>query len=698
VTYSIPESDSLEFHSLPIDVQEDVRLMLGILRRINGSAKGVQAKIRAEARLLQDRRGYSRASINRKRSLYKESGGDWRVLVDHARAKDLTGQKLPPDFIEFWKALVDENHRKCRPARRKLVRMWQAGESIPGYGTWQEWFLRENEGRPLPPACPPDLPDGWSYRNLMRFQPTKAERALTQRGVNAARLELPTVIGTREGLRFMEWIVLDDWRSDFRVMVPGVPHPCQLNGILALDVACALPMRFGLRPATPQDDSSLEGIKRRDAKALIAGILGTFGYPEDYVCNVVLERGTATIAPEDAAAIEEITGGHVKLHYTCMIAGSVFGYADRPLGNFLGKAWLESYFNLAHNEAADLPGQIGARYELAPQSTDVKIREAEALVKAGRFLPPELRRDLHFPFLGLGEARTSIEHICRRLALRTEHGLEGFAEVMEWREKRLDQWRPAHEALGMPPAVQDVLEWRTRLESPWGRRERLAQGVTFRKVHPSCLPRILEEHKRITVQKPGEVKLTIRGKDLVFQDLDSPQLQAGAEYLAYYDGQDPEWIHLTDGRGAYLCSVRQAKAVRRYDHAALADAIAAKQASLKRLTDAVNRRNAGKLAGRLDDLQANERLIQAAADRAGAVDLVPATAGASGDAPMFAQQIDQVAEAQRAIAEQKAKTDARVRSAKGDLDDVIFREDESDAEQAEYAQAQADLDALDQIY
>jgi len=669
--YTIPADEVPELCTLPDDVQQDVRLALRVLSRIDSTAKGVQARIRTEARALHGKRGFSVASINRKRSLYKDSRGDWRVLVDGARAPQFAGPTLPPEFVEFWKGLVDENHRKCRPAWRKLVRLWHAGEPVPGYGAWPEWFLKAHRGRSLPRSCPPDLPQGWSYRNLMRFKPATAERALTQRGVNAARLELPTVIGTREGLRFMEWVVLDDWRSDFRVVDPRAQKAVQLNGILALDVACALAMRFGVRPAVPQEDGTEEGLKRRDAKAVIAGILLTYGYPLDYICNIIVERGTATISPDDAAAIEEATGGQVKIHYTSMISGSVFGYADRPLGNFLGKAWLESYFNLTHNEAADLPGQIGARYDLAPQSTEMKMREAAALVKAGQFLPPEARRELAYPFLDTNEARISLEHIFRRLNNRVEHELEGFERVMEWREARLEQWRPAPEALGMPREVQDLLEWRTRSETPWERYERMAREARFEKLHFACMPRILEEHKRVSIDKPGELRLTIRGKARVYQDLDNAALEPGAEFLAYYDGADPDWIHLTDGRGRYVASVREAKGVRRGDHEALAEAIRAKQAQLNRTLTAVEKRNAPRLAGRLQAIEHNQRLLDEATADEEAINLVPAAAGGAGEAPVFVRAIDAVAHAQADIAEQTRRTRERIAGTRGSLDDVL---------------------------
>ena len=107
----------------------------------------------------------------------------------------------PEGVVPIQQAQVRE------PAIRLLYRQWQAGESIPGYGTWQEWFMDTHEHYPLPQECPPDLPRGWSRQNLRRYIPEDAELALAREGVSAARNLLPDVITTREGLRPLEVVM-----------------------------------------------------------------------------------------------------------------------------------------------------------------------------------------------------------------------------------------------------------------------------------------------------------------------------------------------------------------------------------------------------------------------------------------------------------------------------------------------------------
>lgn len=649
--YDIPAPDMPEFLMLPENVRDEIRLTLSILKGV-ACAKSVNAGCKEHARPFM--RGFSAGSLARKFKNYKDSGGDWRVVMDKAKAKrDAEDVGLCGPFRDHLQSLYDKNHRKYKPAIRKLYRQWRAGEEIPGYGTWRDWWIMKTD-RPLPQACPPDLPRGWGYRNLTRQKPTRIERILTQRGVAAARTALPPIIGTREGMRFMEWVVLDDWRSDFRVMA-GIPRPCQLNGILALDVSCGYAMRFGIRPDLPTERGTRENLCRSDTKAIIAGILSTYGYPTEYVCNIIVERGTATISEADAAAISELTaqatGGQVKIHWTSMISGNVFGFADRPLGNFLGKAWLESYFNLVHNEMAEVPGQIGARYALAPGELHGRMKQAEAIEKAGLFLPPELRRDVKTPFKSTHEARTSLEHMFRRLNHRTEHSLEAFEDVLEWREQALDPWRPSHETIGMSQGAIDRLLWRTRQESPVERYGRLSDGVTFKRIHPSVVQRFMEAHRLVTIEKPGEIAFKIGKTNHVFQDRRAEQLQADSEFLAYYDTNDLRWVHLTDGQGAYVCSVPEVKAVTRDDHEAVSQAIAQKNAQLKRITTKVQKRNGPRMRKALADAEHNARLLNTGE----AVNLLEGGAVEVADAPALVQQIAAVAVAEREVADGKAR-------------------------------------------
>jgi len=63
-------------------------------------------------------------------------------------------------FIAHLEALRVQHGGNKRAAVRALVRAWRAGEHVPGFGTWREFF------QPAPASCPDALPQGWSERNL----------------------------------------------------------------------------------------------------------------------------------------------------------------------------------------------------------------------------------------------------------------------------------------------------------------------------------------------------------------------------------------------------------------------------------------------------------------------------------------------------------------------------------------------------
>jgi hypothetical protein len=92
--------------------------------------------------------------------------------------------------------------------------------------------------------------------------------ALTHRGQAAAAEDLPHIIGTRDGMRPLEYIAFDDVELDFLVMVAGVPQPAKLRAIIAKDVACDLALAFVLRPALEREDGTQDSLKARDGAPL----------------------------------------------------------------------------------------------------------------------------------------------------------------------------------------------------------------------------------------------------------------------------------------------------------------------------------------------------------------------------------------------------------------------------------------------
>jgi len=609
-TYPIPDADLTEFHRLPIEHQREIRAKLRIFWAVDHAArrerKAVWADKVAQQNALFDARG-DRTRLTVKtlygaRALFHNAHRDWIVLVDlrkvpdwdakeRRRMESLRPTALNPEFVRWVQGLTQGNARSGEQAISEVYRRWRCGEHVPGYGAWTDWYRREFPQRPVPPLAP--MPEGWSRRHLRRCFPKAAHLAIARRGVAAGLAELPSIIRTREGLRPLEYVVLDDWRSDFLVYVPGVEAPVEMHGILAEDVACAIALRFGLRPALPRPDGSDEGLKRVDTRSLAADILLKYGYPLDYVSHWIVENGTATITRDDAAAIEELTHGHVKIHWTSMISGNVFGFPDRPVGNFRGKSWLESFISLVHNAAANIQGQIGAHYDVRPKSIPARAAELKALVKAQEALPAQLRDSITYR-MPLPEARLALQmmnFVFSFLNHREHHALEAFEQQLKWRPDEHSPWRPVQELIDRGLSRDAIMAFAPRpiIETPMERWQRLSRDVRFGKVPMSAMPQLLAQHRLVTIEREGEVNIGSKSKPELYRDRHNPYLTVGRKYLAYVSEHNREYVHLTDGKQRYVCSVAKADRLLMSDSEGLSREIAAKtsqlKATLKRVRD-----------------------------------------------------------------------------------------------------------------
>jgi len=615
LSFVVPRSDLDEFYNLPEDVQSGVRLLLLILQRIHAADRTV-AQAKDEARRYHGRRGFSSKSLLRKYYAYRETS-DWHVLANGSKL-NAAPRELPAEFVPFWRGLCDRYKRKCKAAYRELLRMWVAGEYVDGYGCWQEWWQEQHEGQPLPLEPPADLPDGWSYPNLMKYAPDKIERTLTRRGIAAARQLMPSVISTREGLRPFEYVVFDDAETDFHINDAHSGQICKVEGLFCKDVATDMWLRFGIRPGIiREEDGKRDGLKRRDMLELVAQLLTTYGYPRDYDMHLIVERGTATINDADEAALYEMTGGKVRVHRTSMISGTVLdgGYRDAPVGNFRGKSWIESGFNLLHNYLAALPGQKGARYDLAPRELETRKREAMALIKAGQHMPPDLAMQLQLPYLNLQQACLSITDALNRINHRVDHQCEGFADVMLWRLPSLDimQWQPYDRLADLSPELYSKTETMTRLETPAERMARLSGDLIMERIPDAAVPRLIEDSHRKVKVNGGEIAITIDGKARRYFAEDSELLATeGVEYLGYVPRMADDWLYLTDGRGRYLGKLPKRKAPKYGDREGMKKELAATKRAMNHKLEGIRKRNQGETAKTLEAARHNLEIVERA--------------------------------------------------------------------------------------
>ncbi len=635
--YKIPaeDADQLAFNRLPRAVRSDVEALLVAFEGVSEARKTNPALRQALGRLSLHR-PLRFHTLRRKYYAY-ESSGDWRALVDwtrtprRVRPNSAVSDKcaLPADLVEHLKGLMTSNQRKSEPAIRALLKAWRRGDSIPGYGTWQEWFLAEHPHAPLPDHCPPELPRGWSKANLRRHIPDEADLALARLGVAAARRCLPDIMMTREELRPLEFVMFDDVRTDFRILVPGCDRPVDLNLLVALDVATGMILRYGIRPAIEREDGMKDKLKLQDMKCLVAGILLEYGIPREYTMELIVENATAAIRDGFALALAELARGlhsAITVHRTEMICGTALfaGYKDRATGNPGGKAALESTFNLFHNEAAFLPGQTGRRYDAGPCELAGRSQETVALARASRHLSPHERAALKMPFLNYSQARLVISDVWNRIIRRTDHVMEAFETIGEFRLADFEQWRPERELVQLNLQPGQV-QWRNpaRKESPferWDRLVALAGGsASFIRVLPCQAARLYDEHKPVSIIN-GEIAFAYGKESYVYRIANAIGaladrqlvLKDRAKFLAYFDPQDLSFIHLTDGQGGYVATLPRTRGIRRTDTEALAAEFKRKRGELHALQERVSRRLPERIEERIADLDANTQILSGA--------------------------------------------------------------------------------------
>lgn len=545
------------------------------------------------------------------------------------------------DFI--W-GFMERNQRGSKQGFRDFLSdHWRAGKPVPGVptagreGTWRDWFVWKWPEREVPVECPPDLPRGWTYENLMRphLKPKRAELAATRQGIAAALSELPPIPQTRSLMRPLEWVTFDDVRFDFRVHVEGVGKPVDLVGLVAMDICSGAVLGFGLRPVLLREDGSGEKLKARDSQELIVSLLRQWGFPHaasGYHMTIIQENGTATTGEAFQRAIAEATGGAVRFSNASMLGGTVWsgGFTDRAGGNSRAKAWLESLFNPMHNRLADLPGQSGRRYDVAPASDAGRRKELAMLTKAGQRLAVAQRMELRMPYLSLDEGRAEIAEAFAALNAREDHEMEGFGEVLLWRFNEGEPWRVwgrsgaglALELVTPPPAERAAdVHTAKRPETPAERYMRLSAGLRFCKLAAHAVQPLLSNQRMVKLER-GQIVFQHEGRQCLYTPYTAeniPTLQRlaseygeGKPVLAYYAASDLGTIYLTDGAGRWIGELQRTERLARGAEATAAR-IATKKALLGDVVARVNARSPEVAEERLETIEHNLDVLSNAA-------------------------------------------------------------------------------------
>ena len=575
------------FAELPREVKAEVLARQKLMREIS-SARKVMPACREIASRFSDRRGMSADRLSD--LFYKWQRIGPAALIDHRKCGGcgVTGctqarqRGLPKEVIEmYWARAGTNDKRGLQEGWEKIIKSLCSDTPLMPGLTWKTLHMQLFPGLPLPPRCPWSVshpPPGWSASTFMRHKPAKPVYKAIQKGGAAAWNETPDVRMDLSHLRFLEAVVFDDHRLDFEVMVwdeRGRVQIVELWGLFAMDIATGAIIAFGLRPKLMREDGTTEGLTMRDMQHLIAHLTATYGVPQRWKMNLIVENAAAAVSEHTEMLLTTRSHGQINIIRTGVHAGDVLvrGFPER-WGAPRGKAVLESIFNPLDILLGDVKGQMGSNYTRKPGDHDGRVRMAEK-VAAIITARPDMARKLSAPLHWAGDAHLLITAAINELNQRSDHAMTRHDEIVEWRWSEGDTMPkpltltpglPAHIAReitqfqALPAEVRQTLinHYGTyRRESPAEKLMRIYDAKDYALIPPDTYLDLMMDAAEATY-KGGEV-LDIearRGKarSLLRFAGRCEALAIGQRVKVRWNSDRPEagvWVH--DERERFLC-------------------------------------------------------------------------------------------------------------------------------------------------
>lgn len=632
MTFTIPDSDTREFLSLPTEARNRVDWFLGVLKSV-ASAK---AKTKACQSIADSAEMHFNTIYNTWKA-YKQSG-DWRVLLDKRKTPELWKRDtskaigLPFAFTEYWKTLCEQNQRAFKPAHRILrlqYRRWKNGdqsEAIPGY---------DHCPAPAPGAS---LPRGWNYSNLLLHVPTEIELTAARQGRTAALKLLPGVLTTRIGSYPFAEVQFDDMWHDFLVNVPGQSSACRLLEFGAVDTFTTFLFKPGLKPRIKRTDEIEDKkvrarhhqLNSRDFVLYFVNWLLDYGaHPDGTVC--MMENGTAAL-PKPFIEALSIFLPQITIETGGMSGAPAFSgaYSERGKGNPNAKSLKEGLGKLIHNQLAHLPGQVGMHRENLPAEHHGRTKENDTLLAIQSQLPA-LAGKLSLGFLDFADSVYAVNEIYSLLNCRDDHKIEGWSEVGgvvdSFRfSSQSDDWRPLEDLQKLPEHERIILAGALKLD-PSLRRPRtlspaemlLAHSPRLIRLPHEAVPHLLGKEYGETRQVSGGT-ITFTRKDTGklsffarYQDTDgfTRRIQNGQDILCHLNPWKPDHLYLSDAKtGRFLGLAPRRTAATRGDADAIHSQYARAQADYKEALLDLTRRQG---LTRIPNLKANTKALRKAA-------------------------------------------------------------------------------------
>lgn len=631
-------------------------------------AKGRSELFQAVARTMADKPG------NVKRRYYAwvagvkgECSPAWEKLIDRRLYPRRGDKALDVRFIDHWRGLREQQRRLndgCRQAHRDLLSQLAAWEArphdptlvIPGYKRVpsRDSYCEVSRQR---------VPEGWSYRNLTRKVPRKAQILNIIVGPKAASALLPSNPATRAGLAYRQIVFSDDQEYDNRIASPYTRGELMRpQGFNLLDYFTAHFETYGVQfRRRDEDDGRKVGINQEFYVWTVLADLMQNGFRDDDAGTLIIrEHGTAKgYAKQDGYGqsfddiIHHITGGRVTLDASGRFDQPQFAQmflgkkTKQSGGNYRYKAPLESAFHAVRTRSAGLLGDTGNRYQIEPEATDALASHHKKLWKAIEKMPvsdrDEIYRLLRMPGVHKQDEWVRLTHLVYgAVNARRDHELEGWYGC-GFVVPAVEYSVPGHETpalvtreqFGLLPAEQQHYietfgKWRSLVLSPAEARALcLAGDRNIRKLSWSiavaALPISWAYPKR--KGKEGGVKVNARG-EIVIRDPERfgpeslvylgtlhrgdrrEQLRPGEEVYVHVCPFAPDEALVLDLQGRYQGTIKLMPRACASDTAARLrnqGAINEYAADLHRDS---HRRQAERLAGMADDLEHDRQVAR----------------------------------------------------------------------------------------
>lgn len=444
---------------LPPEVRSEAEAWRAALLAVT---KPVQKSLAAVARKF----GVSPQTARRKYDALRKLNGDIRAVVNWARVPELDSA-ITPEFVEWFKALAERNQRATRPAYRQFVKLWRAGETIPGMDN----RLPRHE-----------LPEGFSEDNIRRKIGDKFATTAMRRGLGMAVAKYgPQILTTRANLWYGSHLMIDDlWHDNFVVFGKQIVRVLELD---ALDVFSGCLVNFGCKPRYQRDDGTFDNLKEKFARLIVAGVYFNEGY-SPRGSTILAEHGTAAISERVARILHDRSGGLIKLRESGITGEeqAVIGWGQGK-GNPRFKAALETLRNLKHNELGFLPAQTGKDRDSRPEQTHGELVEASEELKILAVLAQKNPQRAAAFRLKLWEYHSQflpfLMDAYREINERTWHNLEGWHAAgnirIEYRTTpTASQWLTDAEFSNLPEAAQNLIVQLAQADSRFIQQRKLS--------------------------------------------------------------------------------------------------------------------------------------------------------------------------------------------------------------------------------